>query len=130
MSWSKAMSEAEIDFIRNSYKSMSAKKIAKKLNRSERVVYNYVKKFRDEEKSGAPRARVVQESQEFDALGDLMSLRDVLRRAMLTCEERNLPKITAEYREVIKSIEELNGGAGDDDDELSRLICSIDVRTP
>lgn len=129
MSWSKAMSEAEIDFIRNSYKSMSAKKIAKKLNRSERVVYNYVKKFRDEEKSGAPRARVVQDSQEFDALGDLMSLRDVLRRAMLTCEERNLPKITAEYREVIKSIEELNGGAGDDDDELSRLICSIDVRT-
>lgn len=54
---------------------------------------------------------------------------DALAQAMSVCEVRDLPKITAEWRAVSADIRALEGGDGEDGaDELSRIICQVDVR--
>ena len=119
MVFSKPFGEVEIEYIGNHYPQMNCREIAEKLGRSEQGVRNVVNRLgltqscarakqapdagRTEPASGGDSAQ--------DELAELRELKRILKRSMREdAGPQSLPRLSAEFRETVKRISELEGG--------------------
>ena len=147
MAWSKPFTEIEIAYIEKAWPKLSCAAIARKLGRSQRGVENQVNRLglrdgaapRADARSGgetraredAPPARDADEAQ--DELADLRELKRRLRRMIKDdIDPRAMPKLSAEYRDVMKRIDELerggDGRSGASGQDGGNLVVSIPLQ--
>ena len=118
MGWAKPFDDKEIAFVKEKYPRMSAAEIAEKLGRSRRGVENLVKRLGLTASCAPARVRVVplpnkpagrasSEADGQDELSDLRELRSILKHSLSDAGSKELPKLSAEYREVLARISEL-----------------------
>ena len=127
MAWGKAFTDAEIAYVEKHFPKKSCATIAAKLGRSTRGVQLLVKRLGlREPQAGAPArnhgdapaparyAEAAAEEGPQDELAELRSIKRVLKRTLRDdIDPRDVPKISAELREVIKRISEIEEGGGD-----------------
>lgn len=112
------LTEVELGFIEHSFPRLSCAEIAKKLGRTTRCVEKAVRRLglRSE---GANIARPRDEDQVScegaqDELAELREIKRTLKRALREdALAKDMPKLSAELREVIKRISEIEEGDGD-----------------
>lgn len=124
MAWSKPFDEVEITYVEANYPAMTCARIATKLGRSERGVQNLVARLglrgkgascacaMDGPSAGAPDAGTPEvDGGPQDELEELREIKQVLKHALRhDADPRDIPKLSAELREVIKRISDLEGG--------------------
>lgn len=135
MAWSKPFTKEEDEYIKSVFPQMRTGAIATKLGRSVSGVRNRIATLglREEAAMSHARARAREEEHASgpgddhqDTLAALRELRGVLRRALMDAEPRNIPSISAEYRETLDAIEHIeNGGEGGEGGGLAELIGSL-----
>lgn len=135
MAFSKPFTEEEIDYIRMKHGVLSTSEIAEKLERSQRGVRNKIKELGLNDAQKASCARVYGESdgtEPEDRLDALYELKSMIRAEVIVAEGQAKAKLSQEYREILAEIDELENPTGEEsgEDELGRVLCSIDVRTP
>lgn len=150
MAWNKPFDDKEIAYVEKHYPRFSCAEIARKLGRSQRGVEKLVKRIGLDERRACACAREepggegpVQGGQECpedgsmqDELGEMRELKKILKHALHEgVDPRSMPKLSAEYREVLKRISELEGeGEGDGGNvgapgvELGSLLVSVPLR--
>ena len=115
------LTEVELSFIENSFPQLSCAEIAKKMNRTKRCVEKAVNRLglREAGANTAP-ARAREDGgcdgpDGFqDELSDLKEVRKALRRSIKQdAGPQTLPKLSAELREVLKRISEIEEGGAD-----------------
>lgn len=140
MAWSKPIDETELAYIEKSWPSMSCAEIAQKLGRSRRAIQNAVNRLglREphapacacDEREDAAMEDLADEEQ--DELAELRFLRRTLKRSLQEAGPQSMPKISAEYREVLARISEIerggDGSASKPGNELAGLIGFVPVR--
>ncbi len=140
MVFSKPYNDAEKEYIRAHYAQMGCAAVAAKLGRSERGVRNAAKEFgltascapgrAPVEDARAGEAPVDEETQ--DELAELREIKRVLKRTLRgDVSPKDMPKLSAELREVIKRISDLEGGAdggGGAVDSESSIVVSVPLR--
>ena len=139
MGWSKPFTEDELAFIEASYPQLGSAEIARRLGRSRRGVDNKVRQLGLAERRA--RAREAAEvpplprrdptRSEQDTLADLYELKGILRSALVAdIDPRNIPKISAEYRQVLSEIDAIENGGEEQDDAsgIDGLIGTIELR--
>lgn len=122
MTWSKPLSEIELAYIEKSWPRLSCAEIAEKLGRSKRGVENAVSRMGLREPRApageTARARADDEDakdDERDELAELLMLKRAQKRQIREAGPQSLPRLSAEFRETVKRIDELrNGGKGND----------------
>lgn len=131
MAWSKPFTEEEDEYIRTVFPQMRTGAIAMKLGRSPSGVRNRIAALGLRSEAATMRARemVAEEDRRGgaqDTLSMLRELRGVLRQALMDAEPRNIPSISAEYRETLDAIERIeNGVEGGEGGGLAELIGSL-----
>lgn len=138
MAWSKPFTEEEDEYIRTVFPQMRTGAIAQKLGRSPSGVRARIAALGLREEAAILRTRACAHEGEpakqaqdgtQDTLSMLRELRGVLRCALMDAEPRNIPSISAEYRETLEAIEKIeNGGEGGEGGEgggLAELIGSL-----
>lgn len=153
MSWSKPFSEAEIAFVEKYYPKMSCSTIAAKLGRSARGVQRLVKRLglreprapactRAEEDGfenpqaealGVAGGKLSGEDAPQDELAELRDIKRVLKRTLRdSIDPKDMPRISAELREVIRRISELeggeDGGSGTMGGQAGNIVVSVPLR--
>lgn len=133
MSFTRAYTQRELEFIRANWKKKSAREIASELGRSERGIY---KKIRDmhlreqapdggsppmqsDAKNGAPmQSQSAQEGSPVhrEAMSDhdrLAGLRDLIWAALLEAGPADVARLAPEYRRTIEEMERMDAGDGE-----------------
>lgn len=154
MGWSKPFDEVETEYIENHYPTLSCATIAAKLGRSERGVRNAVKRLGLAEPRPPAPARSNEDARACagdapvggdpgggcggcepsqDELAELREIKRVLKRALRSeIDPKDMPKLSAELREVIRRISELegdgDGGSGALAGTPGSLVVSIPLR--
>lgn len=158
MSWSKPFTEVELAYIEKAWPKVGCAAIARKLGRSTRGVEKKVSQMGLRERRAQARAGAAaraepshadppedapspapapdggRQDEMQDELRDLRELKRILRRTLKDdIDPKSIPKLSAEYREVLKRIDELEGG-GDGGgtvagDGPGSLLVSIPLRT-
>ena len=119
MTWSKPLDDIELAYIEKAWPQRSCTEIAEKLGRSKRAVENAVNRLGLRE----PRARAREAhaprgapdacgEEDQDELDELRELKRTLKHSMNDAGPAAMPRLSAEYREVLARISELEGGAG------------------
>ena len=137
MTFSKPVTQRELDFIRDSWGRLKISEIAAQLGRSERTIYKKIndmhlregatgKPMQVEPKPEPKRTGTEPLPEGLSSLDRLRRLRDIQWAALQGAEPREMSKLSAEYRETLKDIEAMeSGGAGEvsnDDDGISNII--------
>ena len=135
MAFAKQYTQRELDYIRDSYGTMSPAEMARELGRSERGVYKKIRDMRlGEAPSGAP-SRPMQSGpkkgppmqskrgvtasaagvQECGQDFHLRRLRELLWQTLQEARPSDVARLSSEYRETLAAIAALEGreGAGD-----------------
>jgi len=139
VTWHKPFSEIEVEYIERHYPKMGCADIAAKLGRSEQGVRNVVNRLGlsqphacvEEAPCARPKVAAGQEEESQDELAELRQLKRALKRSMREdAGPQTLPKLSAEFREVVRRISELEGGDGGKSGggELAGLIGFVPVR--
>lgn len=148
MAWSKPFDDVEVEYVRNHYPKMGCAALAAKLGRSDRGVRNLVKRLGLTEPCAPAGARSSYDacapareqpagdvaSERQDELSELREMKKVLKHTMHDdIDPRALPKVTAELREVIRRISELeegdaDGGSGALAGSSGSLVVSVPLR--
>lgn len=146
MAWSKPFDDVEAEYVRNHYPKMGCAALAAKLGRSERGVRNLVKRLGLAEPCAPAGARskhdarasvtpaLEEDCERQDELAELREMKKVLKHTMHDdIDPRALPKVTAELREVIRRISELeeggsDGGSGALAGSSGSLVVSVPLR--
>lgn len=121
MTWCKPLDDVELAYIEKSWPDRSCAEIAEKLGRSRRAVENAVNRL-GLRASHAPATRARDahsgrggsrgSGEDQDELAELRELKWTLRNSMADAGPSAMPKLSAEYREVLTRISELEGGSG------------------
>lgn len=126
MTWSKPLSEIELAYIEKSWPRLSCAEIAEKLGRSKRGVENAVSRMglREPRAPAGETARARADAGDpeeegrddgLDELTELLMLKRAQKRQIREAGPQSLPRLSAEFRETVKRIDELrNGGKGND----------------
>ncbi len=136
----KRFSEAEREFIRNSYPCLSSRSIARKLNRSrtgvDKVIHQMMESGELEERAAtnapppsapmSPPADGADGTQ--DTLGRLRWVRSLLERQLYDAEPATAARLAKEYRETLDAIDRLEKEDGDDTDIIDQLAESLSKR--
>ena len=142
MGWSKPFTTAEIAYIENNYPVMSCASIADDLGRSERGVRNVVKRLnlteshaRANSVPSAPPTIACENEPETeekqDELSELRAIKRVLKRALRNdAKPSDMPKISAELREVVRRISEIEEGEDGSGGSMAGGSNSIVVSVP
>lgn len=134
MVWSKPFSDIEIAYIEKEWQQLGTAEIASRLKRSKRGVENIVKKLGLRESCAPVCARVNtsvdDEPDGKDELDELIELKRLQKIMLRTCtSSQHFPKLSAEYRETLKQIEELkNGNEGGRLDGGGELLGIVSLR--
>ena len=127
MTWYTPISEIELAYIEKSWPRLSCAEIAEKLGRSKRAIEKAVNRLGLRE-PGAPAAEdaparadagdagePAQDDERQNELAELRMLKRALKRSICEAGPQSLPKLSAEFREVVKRIDEVEKeGSGDD----------------
>lgn len=137
MAWSKPIGEVELAYIEKEWPRLSCAEIARKLGRSTRGVENAVNRLGLRERRAPAPARATPAddnpapSEPLDEAAELRVLKKMLKAAMREAGPQSMPKLSAEYREVIRRIGEVEGDSGGkQSSELAGIIGFVPVRTP
>lgn len=127
MTWSKPLTEDEVDFIRATYEQLGPTKCSKRLGRSISVVKSRAKEMgltgrKPSRARETATPEPVEDGERQDTLGRLREARDLLRREMAEADTRNVAGIVKEYRATCMQIEELEGGDDDGGGGLADAI--------
>lgn len=134
MAWSDPFTKKELRYIEEHYSQMTAAEIAEKLGRSRSGIKKKIREMGLTKSASC--ARVVSpeaiesaedDGNENDRLSALTTLSNILRNAIAEANPSQLPKLSAEYREVLAEIDALNGGGGGD--SVSELLDLAQLRT-
>lgn len=135
MAWSKPFTQEEDEYIESVFPQMRTGAIAAKLGRSASGVRSRIAALGLRQEPAMMRARARAREEERaggtgedpqDTLAALRELRGVLRCALMDAEPRNIPSISAEYRETLDAIERIeNGGENGEGGGLAELIGSL-----
>lgn len=141
MGWNKPFDDAELEYIERHYPQMSCATIASKLDRTERGVRKVVKRLGLAERQAPACTRSNEDARAEEGPGDegaqdeLAELREIKRVLKRTLRDdinpKDMPKLSAELREVIKRISDLEGGAdggGGSVDSGSSIVVSVPLR--
>ena len=122
MTWHKPFGDIEVEYIEHHYPQMGCAEIAEKLGRSEQGVRNVVNRLglaqrRARVAGGADGAGPPEPSLDDGAQDELAELREIKRELKRSMKQdagpQTLPKLSAELREVLRRISEIEEG-GDD----------------
>jgi hypothetical protein len=144
MTWSKPFTDAEIAYVEREFPKKSCATIASKLGRSKRGVEKLVNRLGLREPCAPPPARSKEDAHAREAacpppagegpqdeLSELRDIKRVLKRTLRDdIDPRDMPKISAELREVIKRISELEEGGGDGGGTMDRGAGNLVVTVP
>lgn len=149
MGWSKPFDEIEIAYIKESWPRLSSEEIGRKLGRSKRGVNKVISRLGLRERcvptrapeedaratEGAPPAAPppmpAPGEAEQDELAELREIKRVLKRTLRDdISPKDMPKLSAELREVIRRISELEGGADGDGGTMAGGAGSIVFSVP
>ena len=134
------LTEIELTFIEHSFPRLTCAEIAKKLGRTTRCVEKAVVRLglrdRGANIAPTPRARDGGPSEDGpqDELAELRAMKRVLKRALrdeATCKD--MPKLSAELREIVKRISELeeddgSGSGGTVDRGAGNITVTVPLR--
>lgn len=150
MAWSKPFTDVEIAYVEKNYPKKSCATIAAKLGRSKRGVENLVKRLGLRE----PRAPAPARAEEGgvgavrgtapdiagpggegpqDELAELRDIKRVLKRTLRDdIDPKDMPRLSAELREVIRRISEIeegeDGGSGTMGGQAGSIVVSVPLR--
>lgn len=129
MTWSKPLTEDEVEFIRTTYRELGPMECARRLGRSRSVVKSRAKEMGLTNREAVTRTRVVAapmaDEGRQDTLARLREARDVLHEQMLGADPRNVAGIVREYRATCREIEELEGGEKDGGGSLADALARV-----
>ena len=147
MAWNKPFSDMEIAYVEKVFPKKSCATIAAKLGRSERGVRDLVKRLGLREPCAAPRACDGTPSGGAadgppdappgegpqDELAELREIKRVLKRTLKDdIDPKDMPRISAELREVIRRISEIeegeDGGCGPVAGQAGNIVVSVPLR--
>ncbi len=130
MTWSKPLTNDEVEFIRTTYAELGPTECAKRLGRSKSVVKSRAKEMGLTNLEAVTPARVTAEPPSDaggrqDTLARLREARDVLHLQMLGADPKNVAGIVREYRATCREIEEMEGGEADGGSSLAGALARI-----
>ena len=150
MAWSKPFDDKEIAYVEKHYPQLSCATMAAKLGRSERGVRNLVRRLGlAERRAGAParrnedapahargapdRAEAAGGDGPQDELAELREIKRVLKRTLRDdIDPKDMPRLSAELREVIRRISEIeegeDGGSGTLGGQAGSVVVSVPLR--
>lgn len=133
MSFTRAYTQRELDFIRANWQGKTAKEIASELGRSERGIYKKIRDMhlRDGDAGrhappmqSGPKSDIPMQSQgaqgvppvHREAMNDhdrLAGLRDLIWAALLEAGPADVARLAPEYRRTIEEMERMDAGEGE-----------------
>lgn len=121
----RVISEGDIAYIKENYPRLTIRDIAEKLKISKSSVHLQIERL-GLSKSGAIEkaevAYVLPDGHEGeDRVSRLEKLRDLLARSIDDAPLRTLAGLSKEYREVLKEIDELKGGDGEEKNAIEAI---------
>lgn len=133
----KRFSEAEREFIRNSYQALSSRTMAKKLGRSRTGVDNVIRQM---EEAGEIVPRVATKTPAFqapasppadgpdgsqDTLGRLRWARGIIERQLYEADATTAARLAKEYRDTVETIDRLERQKEGGDDAIGGIAALI-----
>lgn len=127
----KALSPAEVEYIKNHFPEKTRAAIAKDLKRAKTTVGNVIKKYGLDVVPREVEEQKAKAGEPYDTLMRLKAVRDRLYRAMEVATPRELPSLAREYRATVEAVEKMEGAETDDAQSgLDALAASIARRMP
>lgn len=137
MGYKNRLTEVELGFIENSFPRLSCAEIAKKLGRTTRCVEKAVNRMglrsgdANTARAFGADAFAPPDDAPQDELAELRDIKRTLKRALREdAVSKDMPKLSAELREVIKRISYLEGGGDEPGGTVAGTAGNVVVAVP